>query len=171
MNYPKMRPDLFWLVVGLVVLAAFLSSCSSNFYCKHCPKRAVKDSVHVELRDSIVPRDSIVLIPRDSFTIVFKDSVPCKDFEATKQDSKGNKATVTVHNGELHVDCKCEDAKIKLQWFEHHYKQIIANYHSEVNTITAKKTGFQRFKDYYFWTTAILLALFITYRILKVTGR
>jgi hypothetical protein len=163
-EYPKQRPDLFWLVVGLITLAILLTSCSSNFYCKRCPS-IVKDSTHITEKDSIVLRDSVVLIPRDSIRLM--DSVPCGDF--TKEiRTKTIYLKVSVKDSVLTVDCRCEAIEAKLSWWEHHYKKVISNYHSEQRTAyIKKKTGFGRFKDWWFYVTASLLLLALVRKIIK----
>lgn len=158
----------------LILLSlALLTSCSITKQCNNCLKKcqavSIKDSTHVTEKDSTVLRDSIVYIPRDSFQIVLKDSVPCKDFKATGSDKKGNRVIVYVHDGIMTVDAQCEDAKVKLQWFEKHYSKIISNYHSESRIITVKKKD-SWFNHFQTWIALGLIAYFLFTGIIRRLG-
>lgn len=164
-----MRTMKYLLYILPIIL---LGSCSvqqmNNYHCKRCP---TKDStyVKVELRDSVVPRDSIVFIPRDSFVINFKDSVPCKDFEAEGEDSKGNRAKIKVKDGKASAECECAEYKTKIHWLEHHTTKVFKSHRTLTRTIYEKsKAG--KFYVWFFWIVIILIVLRITFFILKKTG-
>lgn len=166
---PKHRPDLFWLVIGLIALAALLSSCSPNFYCKRCPA-IVKDSVHVEYRDSIVKKDSIIKEPGE--TIRITDTIPCPDMKIEKMGKKGH-FKIEIKDSVLTGECVIDTTEIAISWLEHHKKEIAKYYHSERIKVVEKapKIGFGRFKDWWFYITCILILLAIVRWILRLTGK
>ena len=163
-NYPKQRPDLFWFVVLCVILSLLLSSCSPNFYCKRCPS-ITKDSIFIKETDSVVVHDTILKFKSD--TAIIHDTVPCGDF--IKEFHSGRASIkVKVKDSILTAECICDGIEAKLRYYEYFHKQILKSYHTEQRTaFVKKKTGFGRFKDWWFWISSILLALGITRFILK----
>lgn len=151
------------LLIGMIV--CMLSSCSTAKWCStHCSK-VIKDSTVVVKKDSLVRRDSTVYIPRDSVHITFKDSVPCSDFETNATDGKGGKVRIKVVNHILTVDAECEDAKVKLSWFEHHYTELKEHWHSEYSPPVVIKKHWMSF--WQSWLCCGLILVFITGLILK----
>jgi hypothetical protein len=164
-HYPNTNKAVWLLLVGLLVL--LLASCSPSYYInKYCPK--VKDSIRVETvtKDSLVYRDSIIKEPGEIITVT--DSVPCPDMKYEKKGKKGS-IRVEIKDSVMTAECIIDTTEIAISWIEKHKKELTSYYRSQVHQITIKapKTGFQRFKDWWFWITAILIVLGITYRILK----
>ena len=95
-NYPKHRPSLFWILVGLAVLIINLTSCVTEKACSKYWTEGRKDSVYVH--DTLIVRDTLIKIEERTLT-VFKD-VPCDDFELNK-DSNGVKILLKVVNKRL----------------------------------------------------------------------
>lgn len=156
----------------LILLMVLLGSCSvqqmNNYHCKRCP---TKDSINVVTveKDSVVPRDSVILVHRDSFIINFKDSVPCKDFEAEGTDNKGNRAKIKVKDGKASAECECAEYKAKIHWLEHHHSKVVKSHRTLTRTIYEKKKA-GKFYVWFTWIVIALIALRITIFILKKTG-
>lgn len=135
-QYPHKRPDLFWVVVGLVVLMGLLTSCSHDYYVnKYCPK--VKDSTRVE----IVKHDTTIFtlvtdtIPADTLKLLIK--VPCADFEITKE-TKRQKVTIKVKDGVLTEEAICKEWEFK--YFVSHTISTLTEktFHSETHILKDK---------------------------------
>lgn len=157
----------------VIFVLAFLCSCSAEKMAQyHCSKCPTKDStyVKVEIKDSVVPRDSVVIIPKVVLNI--KDSVPCKDFKFEKQDKRA-RLKIEVKDSVMNAECVCDGIEIKLRWYEHHYTKLITQDHTLTRFITVKhpKTPFQAFKDWFFWICVVVLATLLTRWILKKFGK
>lgn len=165
MREAPMNKIIILILFSLVVF----SSCSRNFYCKRCPP-VVKDSIVQVVKDSIVHHDSIVYTPADTVTIT--DTVPCQDF---KKEFHGDRSyiKVVVKDSIMTAECICEAIETKLRWYEYWHKEILKSYHSELRTIYEKrlKTGFARFKDWWFYVTAIIIVFLVVRRVLKLLGK
>jgi PKD repeat protein len=155
-NYPKQRPDLFWLVVGLIVLASFLSSCSNDFYCSRC---VTHDSTVV--KTIYIPKDSTILVPRDSFAIHFLDSVPCADVEINGSDNKGNRATLKVKDNKATIVCDCTEYKARISWME---KQTTTD-HTLTRYVTTRKKS-----NWWIWLLVGIGVGYLGPKILNLTG-
>lgn len=161
----------FALLMGLIfLLALLLCSCNRQYYIdKYCPK--VKDSIRVErvVEDSLVYRDTVIKEPGEIITVT--DSVPCPDMKIEKKGKKGS-IRIEIKDSVLTGECIIDTTEVAFNWIEHHKKELVGYFRSQVHQVTVKapKTGFARFKDWWFWITAILIALLITIKILKLTG-
>ena len=157
-NYPKQRPDLFWLVVGLITLTVFLTSCSNDFYCSKCVTHTKET---VTIHDTTVVRDTIIKI--DERTITIRDTVPCDNFELNK-DSNGVKIQVLVKDKVIYVKATCAALELKLRLYD------------RLRTIT-KTTELTRFvttRKKYNWWIWLLVGIGVGYlgpKILNLTGK
>ena len=153
-QYPKQRPDLFWLVIGLIVLAFCLSSCSRNFYCRHCPPETVKDSVFFEIHDSAVVHDTTIVVKSD--TAIIHDSVPCADFKRVFHSGRAS-IEVEVKDSVMTAECVCDGIEAKLRWYEKFHQQVLNRFHSEQRTaITRVKVSW-----FAYWQSWLCLALLL----------
>lgn len=159
-----MKKAAFYLI-SAIILTALCQSCSPDFYCRKCP---VKDStyIHVIEKDSMVPRDSVVLVPRDSFTI-YIDSVPCKDFEGGGFDDKGNKVKIKVKDNKASIECECAEFKARIEWMERHHKKLIYNHRTLTKIITMGVRP-SWWTYYQTWVMILVLSAIVTLKILKL---
>lgn len=160
-NYPKHRPDLFWLVVGFVlftIVASFLTSCSNDFYCSKC---VTHTKGTITIHDTTIVRDTIVKIEERS--IVIRDTVPCDDFELNK-DSNGVKIQVLVKDKVIYVKATCAALELKLRLYD------------KLRTIT-KTSELARFipekrkSNWWIWLLVGIGIGYLTPKILNLTGK
>jgi hypothetical protein len=169
-RYRSHSRHIGWILAGFLAYLLLMTSCSQQYYVnKYCPK--VKDSIRVEkiTKDSLVYRDSIIKEPGEVITI--HDSVPCPDMKYEKKGKKGS-IKVEIKDSVMTAECIIDTTEIAFNWIEHHKKEFVSYFRSQVHQVTVKapKTGFARFKDWWFYVTAILIVLRITLFILKKTG-
>jgi len=161
-NYPKHRPDLFWLVVGLSVLIFNLTSCVTEKACSKYWTESRKDSIYVH--DTLIVRDTLIKIEERTLT-VFKD-VPCDDFEVNK-DSNGVKILLKVVNKRLSATAVCEALEVRLRLYDKLRQIYKSTELTKVVKLKGEKTKFQIFKDYWFWITISILATILAMKLLK----
>lgn len=159
------------IIMIVASLLGLLSSCSPQFYInKYCPK--VKDSIRVEriTKDSLVYRDSIIKEPGEVIRIT--DSLPCPDAIYEKKGKKGS-IRIQIKDSIITGECIIDTTEIAIDWIEHHKKEFVSYYRSQVHQITVKapKTGFQRVKDWVFWLLIAYVVFRIVRWILKLTGK
>jgi hypothetical protein len=165
-QYPKQRPDLFWLVVALMTLAALLTSCVTEKACSKYWTEGRKDSVYVH--DTITIRDTLIKIEERTLTI--RDTVPCNDFEI-KKDSNGVKVLLKVINKRLSLTATCQALEIRLRLYDKVRTMYRSTELTKVVKLRGEKTGFQRFKDYWFWISISILATVIAMKVLKTYAK
>ena len=158
------------LLIFVLVLIG-LSSCSKQYYIdKYCPK--VKDSIRTEriTNDSLVYRDSVIKEPGEIITVT--EFIPCPDIKVEKKGKKGS-IKIEIKDSILTGECIIDTTEIAFNWIEHHKKEFVSYFRSQVHQVTIKgpKTGFARFKDWWFYISCILIVLWITFKILKATGK
>jgi hypothetical protein len=164
-NYPK-SPSIFWLVIGLITLAALLTSCATEKACSKYWTESRKDSVYIH--DTITVRDTLIKIEERTLTI--HDTVPCNDFEINK-DSNGVKILLKVINKRLSLTATCEALEIRLRLYDKVRSIYRSTELTKVVKIKGDKTGFQRFKDYWFWITISILATILAMKLLKTYAK
>lgn len=162
----KLPPNWGWLLAIIaIILMLILNSCSPDFYCRKCP---IKDSVYTSVHDTTIIRDTIIKVEERTLTV--HDTVPCDNFEVNK-DSNGVKIKIKVVNKVLTATASCAALEIKLRM----YDKIRTIYHHKEQTrlvkSKAEKTGFQRFKDYWFWITISILVTILAMKILKTYAK
>lgn len=86
-------------IFGLLVLPVFILSCSSNFFCKHCPDNYItKDSIIYHYKDTLLKVPFLVTIPKDSTVIKFTDSIRVvNDATILIGKAKGNTVSIDVY--------------------------------------------------------------------------
>jgi hypothetical protein len=154
----------------LILSIVLLGSCSQQYYInKYCPK--VKDSIRVErvVEDSLVYRDSIIKEPGEVITVTEK--VPCPDMKVEKKGKKGS-IKIEIKDSIMTGECIIDTTEIAFNWIEHHKKEFVSYFRSQVHQVTVKapKTVFQKVKDWIFWLFIVYVIFRITRWILKRTG-
>jgi len=97
--------------------------------------------------------------------------VPCGDFKKEFHHRRVN-IRVEVKDSVMTAICVCDSVEQKLRYYEHIHREIMKKFHSEERTMSVKKkTGFARFKDWWFYISCILIISWITFKILKATGK
>lgn len=162
---PKHRPDLFWLVLLLIALA-LMSSCSRNFYCRHCPADKIVDSVFVKETDSVVVHDTIIKFKSD--TAIIHDSVPCGDFKRVFHSGRAT-IKVIVKDSAMDAVCICDAIEARLRTYEYWHRKISEHYHSEKTVVTSKKKD-SVFCHFWFWLSLLGNAFFIFTGIIRRLG-
>jgi hypothetical protein len=164
-NYPK-SPSIFWLVIGLITLAALLTSCATEKACSKYWTESRKDSVYIH--DTITVRDTLIKIEERTLTI--HDTVPCNDFEINK-DSNGVKILLKVINKRLSLTATCEALEIRLRLYDKVRSIYRSTELTKVVKLKGEKTKFQIFKDYWFWITLTIIVTVITTKLLKTYAK
>jgi hypothetical protein len=165
-NYPKHKPDLFWLVVGLIVLTCLLTSCVTEKACSKYWTDSRVDSVYVH--DTTIVRDTIIKI--DERTLTVHDTVPCNDFNIEK-DSNGVKILLKVINKRLTLTATCKELEIRLRLYDKVRSIFKSEKLTRIVKLKGEKTKFQIFKDYWFWITISILATLIAMKVLKTYAK
>ena len=164
-NYPK-KPSIFWTIIGLITLAALLTSCATEKACSKYWTESRKDSVYIH--DTITVRDTLIKIEERTLTI--HDTVPCNDFEINK-DSNGVKILLKVINKRLSLTATCEALEIRLRLYDKVRSIYRSTELTKVVKLKGEKTKFQRFKDYWFWITISILATILAMKLLKTYAK
>jgi hypothetical protein len=164
-NYPK-SPSIFWLIIGLITLAALLTSCATEKACSKYWTESRKDTIYETITQT--ERDTIIKIEERTLTI--HDTVPCNDFEINK-DSNGVKILLKVINKRLSLTATCEALEIRLRLYDKVRSIYRSTELTKVVKIKGDKTGFQRFKDYWFWITISILATILAMKLLKTYAK
>lgn len=165
-NYPQHRPILFWILVGLAMLAMLLTSCVTEKACSKYWTESRKDSVYVH--DTLIVRDTLIKIEERTLT-VFK-GVPCDDFEVNK-DSNGVKILLKVVNKRLSATAVCEALEVRLRLYDKVRQIYKSTELTKVVKLKGEKTKFQIFKDYWFWITISILATILAMKLLKTYAK
>lgn len=159
-------PNFFWWMLLLIVIGVLLTSCVTEKACSKYWTDNRVDSIYVH--DTTVIRDTLIKI--EERTVTLHDTVPCDDFEVNK-DSNGVKIKVKVKNKVLTATASCAALEIKLRM----YDKIRTMYHHRNQTrivkLKGEKTGFQRFKDYWFWITLTIIVTVIIMKLLKTYAK
>ena len=154
-----MKKLLFFIcVLGL----SGLFSCSPDFYCKRCPIK-IHDTVITTVKDTTILRDTIIKVEAD--TLILIDSVPCKDFVKEVSNAR-TKIKIQVKDNLLTASCICKALELKAQLRDHYHSESTLHSRVEVRQVKAPKTGFQRFKDWFFWIVCVVVIISILRRIL-----
>jgi hypothetical protein len=164
-NYPK-SPSIFWTIIGLITLAALLTSCATEKACSKYWTESRKDTIYETITQT--ERDTIIKIEERTLTI--HDTVPCNDFEINK-DSNGVKILLKVINKRLSLTATCEALEIRLRLYDKVRSIYRSTELTKVVKIKGDKTGFQRFKDYWFWITISILATILAMKLLKTYAK
>lgn len=157
-NYPKHSPDLFWLVVGLMALAALLTSCSNDFYCSKCVTHTKET---ITIHDTTIVRDTVIKI--DERTITIRDTVPCNDFELNK-DSNGVKIQVLVKDKVIYVKATCAALELKLRLYDR--LRTITKTTELTRYVTTRKKS-----NWWIWLLVGIGVGYLTPKILNLTGK
>lgn len=165
----------------LLLILTIFSSCvltkkqKNNFLAKYCER---KDSIVYIKRDSIVLKDTTIYVPTVVNTPIYLEN-PCallcdsfgklKPFTRTEKKN-GLKSTVKSVGNVLVVECETDSLKARIQYLEHHVIDIEKS-HTE-NTVQKPcelehRTKFDGFTWWWFWITAVILALWIGKNYLK----
>jgi hypothetical protein len=164
-NYPK-SPSIFWLVIGLITLAALLTSCATEKACSKYWTEGRKDTIYETITQT--ERDTIIKIEERTLTI--HDTVPCNDFEINK-DSNGVKILLKVINKRLSLTATCEALEIRLRLYDKVRSIYRSTELTKVVKLKGEKTKFQIFKDYWFWITISILATILAMKLLKTYAK
>ena len=149
--------------IVIIILLAFLASCTTQKKCNRMFPPQIKDSI---VKETVVEvKDTTITLPPDSSWL--KALIDCDDageaYLATIEEMKsGNnvKPIIRFKDKYLYVECKVDSQKVYLHWKQKYSKETNTTTVTPAAIVTNELTQWQVFQ---MWLGRILLIVVVVY--------